>query len=160
MWIHTVAVTLNAAFLREIKEDNHELFRLLRTVEQRLSRFSASPPVRAAKSLASLLERLRDQLAMHFALEEAYGYFDDPISVAPQMSAQAERLRGEHRVLYLQCCDIAELAAEVAYHEVHGSRAGDLVTRFDEFHRQFQRHEAHENELIVRALCDDIGVGD
>ena len=81
-------LTINAAFLQEIKEDNRELRQLLDDCAALLSR-----PHQAGVELrrvSQLFGKLRDQLAMHFSLEEAYGYFDDAIDVAPRLSRQAE----------------------------------------------------------------------
>ena len=72
----TSTVTVNAAFFQEIKEVNQELWQTLAQVRDVCQR----PQVAQvdAHRFATLLGELRDQLAMHFALEEAYGYFDDP----------------------------------------------------------------------------------
>ena len=83
MAIVSKTVTVNAAFLLEIKEDDRRLRCLLGEL---LSAFGApSGRVASPSRLAELLVAVRDQLAMHFSLEEAYGYFDDPVSVAPRL---------------------------------------------------------------------------
>jgi hypothetical protein len=53
-----------------------------------------SPPVlwNHTRRLVNLLEALCDQSALHFSLEEAYGYFEDANHVAPQLGEQAETL--------------------------------------------------------------------
>jgi hypothetical protein len=63
-------LTINAAFLQEIKEDNRELRHLLDGCAALLAR--PDPAGIDPKRLAAMLSKLRDQLAMHFALEEAY----------------------------------------------------------------------------------------
>ena len=93
----TGTVTVNAAFLQEIKEVNQELWSLLAELRHRCQRPIAPGHCR---QLIDKISLLRDQLALHFSLEEAYGYFDDPVDVAPQLSRQAEHLRSEHRELY------------------------------------------------------------
>ena len=82
-------LTINAAFLQEIKDDNRELKQLLDDCAERLAHASTGhvDPKRLVGSLA----RLRDQVALHFALEEAYGYFDDAIDVAPRSAARPKR---------------------------------------------------------------------
>jgi len=49
------------------------------------------PPIHTGmcRHLVDWLSELRDQLALHFALEEAYGYFDEPLHVAPQLAEKA-----------------------------------------------------------------------
>ncbi len=108
-------LTINAAFLLEIKEDNRELRQLLDDCAALLARpHGAGVELRRA---AQLLGNLRDQLAMHFSLEEAYGYFDDAIDVAPRLSRQAEALRSQHPRLFVALCDLVEEAEQLLYHE-------------------------------------------
>ncbi len=154
----TTTVTVNAAFLQEIKEVNEDLWKLLEKVKL----LCANPP-RAqdqGRQVVEMLAELRDQLAMHFALEEAYGYFDDPIRVAPQLSVAACALRDEHQVLYAMVRDLADDVDELY-------RAGDLpkspsgvAERFQDYYEHLQLHENRENELILDAYDLDIGVGD
>ena len=154
----TSTVTVNAAFLQEIKEVNADLWRLLSDV-----RHLCSDPhqVRShRRRLVLMLGSLRDQLALHFALEQAYGYFDDPVFVAPRLSQQAESLRDEHQKLYAQVCDLAD-EVEKQYHAGRlATVASEVVEQFKTFDQLFRRHEDEENELILNAYEDDIGVGD
>ncbi len=151
-------VTVNAAFLQEIKEVNEDLWKLLSAVKELCS--DPQHVQQQGRKVASELGDLRDKLAMHFALEEAYGYFDGPVHVAPHLSERASSLRDEHQVLYAMIRDLADETDEL-------DRAGKLrencalvVERFCIFHDQFQQHENRENELILDAYDSDIGVGD
>src|SRR4029450_8488189 len=110
--------------------------------------------------LLDKLCQLRDQLALHFSLEEAYGYFDDPVDVAPQLSRAAERLRGEHKGLYLDLCELVERAGRMFYDEQQAALALWLGAAVQEFDERLRGHEERENELIVDAYDADIGVGD
>jgi hypothetical protein len=95
-------VSINPAFLREIKEDHHELRQLIHHTSAMLDR---SGPVEIDYArLVDMLTRLRDQLAMHFSLEEAYGYFEDAITVAPHLCRRAETLRGQHFDHFAELC--------------------------------------------------------
>jgi hypothetical protein len=154
----TSTVTINSAFLREIKEDNQELRRLL----VQLRTLLADPEwwTYRERLFDSLLGDLRDQLAMHFSLEECYGYFDSPLDVTPRLSARAESLRNQHRELYLEACRLAEEAERVRYGEAPKSVLAELGLKFRDFDARFQYHEALENELLLEELQQDIGVGD
>ena len=110
--------------------------------------------------LIDKLCQLRDQLALHFSLEEAYGYFDDPIDVAPQLGRQAEHLRAQHKELYVDLCDLVERGERLFYDEQHAALALWIGPQFVEFDQRLRRHEEAENELITQAYDDDIGVGD
>ena len=106
------------------------------------------------------LEELRDQLALQFALEEAYGYFEDPIEVAPRLCELAQSLRAEHQQLYLRVCELLERAIGI----LDGQRVSELVLEvaagFVAFDDQFRRHESREIDMIQQEYDDDIGVGD
>ena len=108
-------IIINAAFLQEIKEDNQDLRDLLGAIHDTLSGpqwYRIRPQV-----LAELLERLVDQLATHFALEECFGYFEDAVDASPWLSSQADVLRTQHDVLYLELCGIVDDAQKPVYGE-------------------------------------------
>lgn len=154
--VATNLVTVNPAFLQEIKEVNEELWKLLRTVRNRVS---AKLLTEQLEETLPLLAELRDQLALHFALEESYGYFEDPVEVAPQLAEKALALRDEHRVIYVELSDLVEQAERMFYDGQHGTLLTWLGPRFVSFDVRLKDHESRENELILAAY-DDIGVGD
>src|SRR5262245_47313941 len=111
----TATVTVNPAFLQEFKEDSHELRQLLHHTSAMLARPREMRT--EGRRLVELLEKLRDQLALHFSLEESYGYFEEALNVSPQLSRQAECLRSQHSDLYLEVCRIVELAQKCVFDE-------------------------------------------
>jgi hypothetical protein len=154
--VSTKQVTVNAAFLKEIKEDNQHLKqlwdRLLPLVEL---------PQTARNHWPELIEsfaELRDQLALHFSLEEAYGYFDEAIDIAPQLSTLAHCLRDEHSQLFATARDLVDEAMDAKF-DIDGDIIR-IVDLFQKFRRQFERHEEAELKLILHAMDDDIGGGD
>ncbi len=151
-------VSINAAFLQEIKDDHHELRQLLHHTGIMLNRPRWMPA--DLSRLVELLSKLRDQVAMHFSLEEAYGYLDDAVDVAPRLSRRAEQLRSEHYDLYSQLCRLADRAEQVLYHETGETELAALAEAFCLFSERFGAHERHESDLIVEALDVDLGVGD
>jgi hypothetical protein len=158
MAIVSRTVSVNAAFLQEIKEDHHELRQLLHHTGAMLGR-PEWMPIEYGR-LADLFEKLRDQLAMHFSLEEAYGYFDDALTVAPRLCRKAERLRAQHGELYSQLCQLTDRAEQLLYHEISETAIAQLASEYRAFCRAFHEHEKCENELILEAIDEDIGVGD
>lgn len=156
--IATSTVTVNAAFFQEIKEVNQELWQTLAQVRDVCQR-----PQEArgdSHRFAGMLGELRDQLALHFALEEAYGYFDDPAYVAPHFCERANELRSEHRDLYLSISEIADRAEEFCGRANLATLVAQIGRQFTAFDRRLQQHESRENELIQMAYDDDIGGGD
>ena len=149
-------LVVNAAFLKEIKEDNRQL----KTLWDRLLPMLAHPET--AKNhwdeLVLGLAELRDQLAMHFSLEEAYGYFDDAIDIAPHLSVFAESLKAQHSRLFSQIRDLADLILESTPDSAQHIRK--LIRQFTRFRIDFESHEESELKLILQSFDDDLGVGD
>jgi len=159
-------LTVNAAFLKDIKDDNRDLKilldRLAVLVHPRESAANHWP------ELIRLFADLRDQLALHFGLEEAYGYFDLAIDADAQLSVTADRLRSEHAVLFEEARHLAEAVAD--------ARTGDppiegvvpeittaqekILARYDSFLLHFNGHEEAELKLILDALDEDLGTAD
>ncbi len=158
MLVATRTVGINAAFLQEIKQDNVELRELLQDVSQRL--LQRRPRLSDSRPLVELLTRLRDQMAMHFALEEAFGYFENAVDIAPRLSERADGLRAEHDLFFIDICGICEQAEQLLYHETSARTLRQIATRYADFYDALQQHEARETELIMEAFDDDIGVGD
>lgn len=155
MLMATHTVTVNAAFLQEIKDDDAQLRILLEQARETCELITHADI--SVSRLASLLGELRDQLAMHFALEEAYGYFDDPMSVAPHLSEQADSLRKQHHQLYEEISQIAEAARGTAHCTGDQRAVRRLARRFMNFNQRLQDHESDENALIMQAYTVDIG---
>jgi hypothetical protein len=154
----TGTVTINAAFLQEIKEVNDELWSLLAKIRHFCSR-----PIALSgncRHLVNLLLELRDQMALHFALEEAYGYFDDPVDVSPRTAYEAEKLRAEHRRLYTHLSDLVERAEVMLEEGQQALLATSVPGQFILFDEALQNHEHRENELLMSMLEDEIGTGD
>jgi hypothetical protein len=150
-------LTINAAFLKDIKDDNRDLKRLM----DQIIPLAEHSQVAANhwQELVDLFAGLRDQLAMHFALEEAYGYFDDAVVAAPELSLTAECLRGQHPQLFERIRHLADRSGAI--------RPGDgsepiirLLADFSHFRAEFEKHEEEEFKLIFDALENDLGVGD
>ncbi len=151
-------VSINPAFLQEIKDDHHELRQLMHHTSAMLDR---SGPVEIEyPRLVQMFSKLRDQLAMHFSLEEAYGYYEDAITVAPHLSRRAERLRGEHFTLFSDLCRLVEKAEQLLYHEQPTTLLANLSGEYHRFLVRFRDHESQECDLILEAFNDDIGTGD
>ncbi len=150
-------VTLNVAFLADIKQDSVRPQELVGIVQSRLS--DARPAT--IRRLAEDLGQLRDELETHFALEEFYGYFESAELSFPQISAQADRLKSQHEVMFLDLCELVELADGATYGETdpHSSLAA-IRTGFYSFVQNFQRHEQEEHELMMRLCNDELGEGD
>ena len=149
-------LSVNAAFLKDIKDDNRELKQLL----DRLTPMTSHPEIASNHwaEIGQLLSDLRDQLAFHFSLEEAYGYFDEAVETEPQLSVTAGVLRKQHTELFETARSLADQIVDVPGGECE--KIAKFLTKLKKFRFQFERHEEAELRLILDALSDDIGVGD
>jgi hypothetical protein len=153
MYTSTRTITINAALLRKIQGDNRRLRRLLKQADHTLglSPGIEAPWVEAPRRAAQLLSELRDQLSMHFAMEEVFGYFE-PNSVDRRLAEAYESLREEHVPLYMEICDIAERAERVVYGECSTHELKRIALHFRAFLDQLLAHESREIELILQAM--------
>ncbi len=154
--VSTRRLAVNAAFLKDIKDDNHQLKILIDKIKPMVSHEKIA--MNHWQELIGLFSELRDQLAVHFSLEEAYGYFDEAIDTSPELSTNAETLRAQHTTLFESLRHIAEAAAEVPSDQEE--RIARVVHRYCTFEQQFAAHEEAELRMILEAFDDDIGVGD
>lgn len=153
----TSTVTVNAAFLQEIKEVNEELWELLGQ-----AKWLCGDPRHIqhhGRHVVEILAALRDQLAMQFAVEEAYGYFDDPIQVSQALSVLASRLRGEHQALFATIRDLADEVDDLYRTGRLSESASRVANGFRVYCDRFQRHENGENELILDVTDSVMGTG-
>lgn len=151
-------VAVNAAFLEEIKEDNVRLKQILRAVARVLQENWLANGLAAEFGL--LITALRYQLGVHFDLEEVYGYLDHAVETAPELAGLAESAQAEHWSLRAEINRIDEQAHELLSNGTLESAHLQLVPRLRSFCRRLDRHEHAENELIMRAYAEDVGIGD
>ncbi len=149
-------LTINGAFLKEIKDDNRQLKSLWDHVKPLMAHPETA--INHWDELVTALAELRDQLAIHFSLEEAFGYFDEAIDIAPRLSLVAAALRGQHRVLFEQIRDLADTVMEVRSEQAEAVQR--FLRRFNHFATAFEHHEESELKLILDSFDDDLGEGD
>jgi len=152
----TRRLAVNAAFLRDIKDDSHHLKVLLEKIRPMVSHEKIAS--NHWTEVIELWSELRDQLALHFSLEEAYGYFEEAIDTAPELSTKAESLRGQHSSLFESIRHLVESAGDVSADQEE--KIGKMLHRYETFIRAFQVHEEAELLLILDALDSDLGVCD
>ena len=158
MAVLTSTLTVNAAFLAEIKEDNRRLRSLLAVAADDATRETGR--MLNHRERVEVYHAIRDQLGLHFTLEDAYGYFRDALEENPRLCSEATRLHAQHDILFEELCLICDVAECILYSESGAETPQNLVRRFIEFYNRLAAHEHAENELILSAFDDDIGVGD
>lgn len=154
----TETLPVNYKVLREIRLENQSLKNLIARLH-RLSEQSLMQDHRPSH-FVGLLGKLCDEVALHFSLEEAYGYFDDAIEIAPRLADRAEALRNEHETLFNTIRQISDDGDAALAHGRLPTLIVHLVHQFREFELALQEHESRETALMLEAFDDDIGVGD
>lgn len=159
----SAGVTINVAFLQEIKSDSGfrdqltEVFQQLKTgVAHDEEQEKLSPRV-----AAELLGELRDGLETYFALEEFYGYFQQASVQNPCVGQAASGLQAQHESLFLKLNQIVETTQQIVYNESGPELTLDHVAaELDSFCAEFNDHEQAEMDLMMRLCNEDLGVGD
>lgn len=104
-------------------------------------------------SPAAAIARLCREARQHFDREEAGGYFAEALARAPGLREQADKLQGEHEVLSARLKELAQAARDKLPIE-------SLRQRFEALSRQWLRHEADENRLLLTAYNQDVPEAD
>jgi iron-sulfur cluster repair protein YtfE (RIC family) len=151
-----IGVTINVAFLQEIKED-FEFRQLLNRVQEKMNSAELPKPREASE----MLHELRDELETYFTLEECYGYFQQAAVSNPAVSIKAADLQSDHERLFLQFNAIVEMSEQIVYRECSDEiTVANLSADLAAFCTKLTAHEQNEMELMMRMCNEDIGVGD
>lgn len=140
------AITVNPAFLQEIKDSNLSLWQAIDRLESLYT--PDEDRSRTLNCLVPLLGELRDLLALQFALEETYGYMEVPTAVAPVNIHLLQDIRSQHCTLYLSANELAEQAEELQYRGFVSEKVDMLLAEVREFELRFRDHERMEADLI------------
>ena len=150
-------LTLNVAFLNEIKQDSQKPAEIIGELRYLIAEDHSLDP----REMVTALGNLRDELETQFALEEFYGYFQSARVTHPYVSVRTERLKTQHEVMYLDLCELVELAESALYRESPLEKTWSAIADgFRSFVQSYNQHEQEEFELMMRLCNDEIGVGD
>ena len=115
--------------------------------------------IKGEVAVSLILAQRGQQTATHFALEEAFGYFVEAISLAPWLAGRAETLCAQHTPLFQSICDIADQAKRLL--SSRGSKnVAAIRSRLNRFYQELQEHESNETDMMMQAYYEDLGVGD
>ena len=114
-----------------------------------------------ACQVVELLKGLSRQVSSHFELEEAADFFADPEVTALELAGLVDRLRSEHRALFAEISGVVQQAESlVACASRSESDRRRITARIHVFCHRLREHERRENELLLQAYGEDVGVGD
>jgi hypothetical protein len=146
----TKVLVVNSAFMQEIKDGNPILANAMQHLHHVCS--SNENISQISRQLTKVLNTLRTELALQFALEESYGYVEVSESQLHNLSETAQSTRAEHNALYGAITELAEAAEELQYRGVESEQLHNLMDDTCEFSRQLHHHEQAENDLIDQSF--------
>jgi hemerythrin len=146
------------AYVEGVRADHLELRALVRGIEKLLEAAEAAGWGKAeVHELLLAIENLGRHLRQHFAEEEAGGYMEEALALAPRFGPQAQRLVNEHPVMLEQMDHLTELARR-CYEQ--GQAGAELCGRLREFFATLRAHDAAENRILQEAFNTDLGLND
>lgn len=105
-------------------------------------------------ALVVLLTDLQTELPVHFEFEERGGYFSDVMRLAPRMSRELDRLKGDH----LDFVERSRALLDLAYDVLRQSgRWGEVQNAFGALSTRLRIHERKENAIMQEVFSLDIG---
>jgi len=146
----STTLVVNSAFMQEIKDSNPALADIVHQLRHVCE--SEDDAIRVSRQLTKLLNGLRDELSLQFALEEAYGYVEVSESRHQELSEAVHHAKLEHRTLYVAVTELAEAAEELQYRGVEPAELRTLIEDTRMFDRQLRNHEKAEDELIDQSF--------
>ncbi len=114
---------------------------------------------------ATWIARLRDRfdgfaahVSRHLEMEEQDGYLTQVVELRPTLSEAVELIRHEHEELTEIFRDVQAAVHELAPTDILLLR--DCCKRIECLLTWIERHEEHENHLVLYAFTQDIGAQD
>jgi iron-sulfur cluster repair protein YtfE (RIC family) len=146
-----------SSLVEETLDEHRGCMRLLSAVEECLDR---KPQDRRQwlVDLKGALGALSPVLCRHFDTEESGPMFRELPIKKPRLADQLSALEAEHPVMVAQLEEILDSLSDLDDPEVFELR--ELNARVQLFVARLRRHEAAENELVIQAHWDEVGVGD
>jgi hypothetical protein len=138
--------------LAPLQDEHVELNKALALVNAALS-----APDRRKAVVVDLIDRLVEDVEIHFRHEEEGGYFRAVVARAPRLSEQADELQRQHAVLAEQGEKLRLLARSGMETESWWKLVEQQLA---DFRAQFADHERRENSLLQEAYDLDIGPAD
>lgn len=141
-----------------IEETHQDVMAGVVALEEVLSR-PLEPAAEWLEALDRQLGALREILDSHFTDERQGELYGEMPARFPQFAGRLDSLEAEHAELLSRTDELRRRAAQLGPHsEVF--RLRELNGRLQLLAAILRRHEAEENELLMRAYWDDVGTGD
>lgn len=138
------------AYAEHLQAEHRELHHRLRDLQQALNQVTArylDEPL--LKQVLATGQKLREELAHHFAEEENGGCLDYAVSRMPRLAAEVQFVENEHPRL-LERLDFMLEELEAA--KPNQMEVAALKQHFDDFVVHMLAHEERENRIVERGF--------
>lgn len=143
-------LTESLAYARHLLGEHRRLHQMLVRVEE------SWPATESGRRDAVLIARLhsaarelRDELAKHFAEEEAGGVLEEAVSRNPELGPEESRLVQDHASLL---ADLDAMIARLQSGRDAGELPQDVEQEFQRLTKRLHEHEAAENRILARGF--------
>lgn len=147
-----------ASLVDETLDEHRGCMQAVADVEGCLDRKPDDPP-RWVAELKRRLAALRESLGHHFEGEEAGPMFRELPTRHPRLAPRLADLEAEHATMIEAMDRLLEKAGALGP-EPETFELRELNARTQLLVANIRRHEAAENEIVVQAYWDEVGVGD
>jgi hemerythrin len=132
--------------------EHRRLHRLMTQAHAAIVEYNGPDQEATTADVVHVLRQVREELARHFAKEEADGFLKNAASCSPELAAEARRIEDEHPRL-LESADALIAQAMDSDQSVQKQVALELA--FDELRHHLDSHETAENALLRQS----VGIG-
>jgi hypothetical protein len=145
---------MQEAYVAAFKAEHRELHDVLRKVDRAWRTCEAQGWKEAdVCELCEATTALKEYLAHHFAQEEAGGYLEEALTLAPRLGTTADRLLEQHPLLLTNCAEVCERLRR-AGGDPEARR--ELRERFNALRKLLLEHERGENAVMQEAYHVDL----
>lgn len=137
-----------AVLQRDIRQEQHELNRLMRVVTERFARRESDLWAGAVR-LLDALDELREHLGMMFALKETGGYLE---ALAPSRCGCADRLRADHGWLFEVLSRMIEQCDDDLRQQRWPEGRALAAMTSENFRQQLREHQRGEADLARQTV--------
>lgn len=136
-------------YVQHLATEHRRLHGILRHLRDSLVYAVGPDEAPSFSEVVRILVRLRDELARHFAQEDAGGCLDEAVSHCPTLSAEVRRIESEHPQLL---AEVDRLVARAKQLEPTTVNQFALDHEFEALFHRLRTHEKSEADLLRQAF--------
>jgi hemerythrin len=129
--------------------EHRRLHRLMTQAHAAIVAFNGPDGDATMADVVRVLRQVREELARHFAQEEADGFLNKAAACSPELAAEVRRIEHEHPRL-LETADA--LIAQAMDSDQSVQKRVALELAFDDLRYDLDSHEAAENALLRQSI--------